>query len=290
MIKVSIIIPVYNVERFVAASIQSALDQTLENKEIIVINDGSTDGSEREIMRFKDRIVYIRQDNTGVAAARNVGIRAAKGEYIAFFDADDVFRPDKVEKQASFLDNHPDYCMVYSGYSRINEEGDTLPPKDMRVHVGDIFPQVFMRCFIAPSMVLCRKQVLFDIGLFQTKYSAEDYDLFLKISMQGKIGYIPEPLTQYRVRQGSLSKIAQSTPALQAKELLDQYKDYLLENYPLGWWYYRRRMSKIYRELARVYRDTGQNKDMVKVLKKSIRFYPFRLDVWQMYLGTFLYK
>ncbi|MEA3421965.1 MAG: glycosyltransferase, partial [Acidobacteriota bacterium] len=233
---------------------------------------------------FKDQLIYITQENMGQATARNIGIGKAKGEYIAFFDADDLFRQNKLEKQAFFLDHHLDYCMVYTAYSRIDEEGHPYPEKKIYVRTGDIFPQLFMRCFIAPSMVMCRRQALLDVGLFQTKFGAEDYDLFLRLAMYGKVGYLPEPLTTYRVRRGSSSKIGQIRAALESKGLLDQYKDYLFENYRLGWWYYRKRMSKIYREQAKVYLSQEKISDARRCLKRSLGLYPFRFDVIRKYL------
>ncbi|MEA3223996.1 MAG: glycosyltransferase family A protein, partial [Thermodesulfobacteriota bacterium] len=166
MMNVSVVIPVYNGANFIAQTIQSALDQTLQGREVIVINDGSTDNSDKEILKFRDGIVYIKQENKGVSAARNIGIQRAKGEYIAFLDQDDVFLPNKLEKLASFLDQYPGYGMVYSSISRIDGDGNLLAAKKIPTHSGDIFPQLFMKCYIAPSMVMCRKQTLLDAGLF----------------------------------------------------------------------------------------------------------------------------
>jgi len=103
---VSVIIPCYNQARFLAEAIQSALDQDYPNKEVIVVNDGSPDNTREVAAAFGDRIIYIEQPNNGAAGARNAGIRASKGEYIAFLDADDVCLPGRLALQAAILDQH----------------------------------------------------------------------------------------------------------------------------------------------------------------------------------------
>jgi len=281
--KASIVIPVYNARKFIVQAIQSALDQTLQDHEVIVVNDGSTDDSDKEILKFRGRVVYIKQENKGVSAARNVGIQRAKGEYIAFLDQDDVFMPNKLEKLASFLDRHPDHGMVYSQISRIDGEGKLLPPKKIPTHSGDIFPQLFMKCYIAPSMVMCRRQALLDIDLFQERFSSEgeDYDLFLRLAKRAPIGVVQEELVMYRVHMGNVSKKGQDLAPFRGEEILSQYKDYLIENYRMGCWYYRKRMSKIYREQGRAYSSQGKLGDAIACYRKSIKNFPFRMEVYK---------
>ncbi len=112
---VSIIIPFYNAERYLSATLQSAIDQTWNNKEIIVVDDGSTDRSIELITNFKsDKVKLYQQQNKGAAAARNLGLSHAKGEYVQFLDADDLLSKDKIEKQVLALQNHPDQVAVCS--------------------------------------------------------------------------------------------------------------------------------------------------------------------------------
>lgn len=285
--KASVIIPVYNGKKFIAQTIQSALDQTLQGHEVIVVNDGSTDNSEKEILKFRDRVVYIKQENKGVSAARNIGIQRAKSEYIAFLDQDDIFMPNKLKKLASFLDQHPGYGMVYSQISRIDGDGNLLAAKKIPTHSGDIFPQLFMKCYIAPSMAMCRKQMLLDAGLFQERFSSEgeDYDIFLRLARAAPVGVVQEELVMYRVHMENVSKKGQDLAPFRGEEILSQYKDYLIENYRMGWWYYRKRMSKIYREQAKVYLSQGRVSDGRKCLKRSLGLYPFRFEVIMKYLG-----
>jgi len=117
---VSIIIPVYNHEASISRAIDSALAQTLADVEVIVIDDGSTDGTPEALRRYEGRITLIRQENQGVSAARNVGIRAARGKYLCFLDSDDTFMPEKAETQSAFMEDHPDVAVTYCGWLDID--------------------------------------------------------------------------------------------------------------------------------------------------------------------------
>src|SRR2546427_4231674 len=110
---VSVVIPVYNGERYLADAIQSVLDQTYQNLEVIVVDDGSTDGSAAVAKRFGDAIRYVRQANGGVCQARNTGISVARGTYLAFLDQDDLWLPDKLAVQVAYLESHPEVGAVY---------------------------------------------------------------------------------------------------------------------------------------------------------------------------------
>src|SRR6267154_1483950 len=111
--RVSVVIPVYNGERYLADAIQSVLDQTYQKFEVIVVDDGSTDGSARVAKRFGGAIRYVHQSNGGVSKARNTGITLAQGTYLAFLDQDDLWLPDKLAVQVAYLDSHPEVGVVY---------------------------------------------------------------------------------------------------------------------------------------------------------------------------------
>ncbi|MBN2297762.1 MAG: glycosyltransferase [Deltaproteobacteria bacterium] len=281
--KASVVIPVYNAQDFIAETIESALNQTLNDHEVIVINDGSTDGSEKEILRYEGRIVYISRENRGVSASRNEGALIAKGEYIAFLDQDDLFMPDKLDKMSRFLDQNPDYIMVYSKGGRIDAAGNPLPFKKMPDYSGDIFPKLYMHCYIAPSMVMCRRQSFLDAGMFQGRFSSEgeDYDLFLRISSLAPVGIVREDLVKYRVHMDNTSKSKEQLAPFRMEEVLEQFTPYLLKHYRFGWWLHRSRMAKIYREQARVYLQLGKTQDAARAYRRSIKSYPLRLDVYK---------
>ena len=124
---VSIIIPVYNAERYVYSTLDSVLNQTWRNLEVIVVNDGSTDRSMEVCQQFDDpRIIYVEQGNGGAATARNTGIRHARGEYLGFIDADDTWMPEKIARHMQQFDQDPDLGLVYSFSSLMDEAGKDL--------------------------------------------------------------------------------------------------------------------------------------------------------------------
>ena len=125
MIRVSVIIPAYNGDRYISAAIDSVLAQTYGKYEIIVVDDGSTDNTSEVIKQYGDRVNYLSQSNQGVAASRNLGLAAARGEYIAFLDQDDVFLPHKLSTQVALLDRDSALGIVNSGWQIVDERGET---------------------------------------------------------------------------------------------------------------------------------------------------------------------
>ena len=121
--KLSIIIPTYNREQYISQAIESALSQTLADIEVIVVDDGSTDNTEKVITPYRNKINYIKTENGGVAHARNVGMKMAKGEYISWLDSDDIYYPYKSELQTDFLDKFSEIGMVYTEFSGFDDNG-----------------------------------------------------------------------------------------------------------------------------------------------------------------------
>ncbi|RLB01023.1 MAG: glycosyltransferase family 2 protein [Deltaproteobacteria bacterium] len=279
--RVSVIIPVYNGEAFIKDAVDSVLNQTFRDFELIVVNDGSEDNTEDVLLPYIRSIRYIKTKNRGVSAARNMGIRLSKGEFVAFLDQDDVFHPRKLEVTVSYLDAHPDMAMVYTPIDRIDSEGTMLQRKRLKGHSGDIFPRLFLKSFIAPSMAVCRKKIFSKIGMFSETLSSEgeDYDLFLRIASRFKVGYVNEPLVIYRLHPGNVSKTKQEVAPFRYEQVLGIHAPHLLSHYRLGWWVYRKRMSKVYREKARVYLKQDRHEDAISALKASLALYPFRMDV-----------
>ena len=209
--KISVIIPAYNSAEFIAESLDSAIGQKYREHEIIVVNDGSPDTEqlERAIGSRFDEIVYIKQRNAGAGVARNTGIEHARGEIIAFLDADDVWLPEFLASQAIFLERDG-YDMVYcdaylfgmnSAYRRTFME--TAPS------VGEAnFESILdLRCNVITSGTMARKQPIIDVGMFELEnVRAHDFILWLKMAKNGaKIGYQRKQLLKYRERLDSLS-------------------------------------------------------------------------------------
>jgi len=207
--QVSVIIPAYNCAKYIRACLNSALNQTYTNLEVIVIDDGSTDDTKEAAVSFGDRIRYAYQPNRGVSAARNQGIKMAQGDYIAFLDADDVWTADKISEQVAFLALHPDIGVALTDMEFISEDGRSTgfyKRREAYPHDGMILPDVMIRPFPFPSTVLIRKNVLDGVGGFNENLRrSEDAEWFLRVAMKYKVGLIEKPLTQYRDVGNSLT-------------------------------------------------------------------------------------
>ncbi|HOL49970.1 MAG TPA: glycosyltransferase [bacterium] len=210
MAKVSVIVPVYNAERFIGETLRSVLCQTYKDIEVIVVDDGSTDHSVEVIKKYNDpRIMLIRQQNRGVSAARNTGIKSSNGKFIALLDHDDLWLAEKIEKQMILFEKNPDVALVYSDISYIDGEGKPVSwmLKQFEPHRGYVLRELFVSDFIPCLTAVFRKDVLEKIGLFNERYRyAEEYELFLRIARFFQFDFVDEVLACYRVHQSNLSR------------------------------------------------------------------------------------
>lgn len=223
--KVSVIIPAYNAERFLAETIQSALGQTYQDFEVIVVDDGSTDGTREVVAAFDDpRIRYTYQDNRGPAAARNTGIAAATGEYIAPLDADDLALPHRFATQIGILEAHPTLAVVGSGYVWIDEEGRDVPWDN---HSWQKWPELnqirdwLFDCPFVPSATMFRRAAWEDIGGFdEGLIGPEDWNFWMRLVLGGhQMGWHKEVVCLYRHRRDGVSHDAERYTANCAKAL-----------------------------------------------------------------------
>lgn len=205
---VSVIIPAYNSEKFICESIESVLKQTFKHYEIIIIDDGSNDNTKNKIERFKESINYLYQNNLGPSVARNSGLKVARGQYIAFLDADDIWLPNKLELQVEFLDRNPDIGLVSCDALAFNEQNVLIASmsKERNLYSGWVFERLLRENFLNTDNVLIRKQVFKDVGMFNEVLKfCEDYDLWLRIANKYRIGYIDKILTKYRIHTSNRS-------------------------------------------------------------------------------------
>lgn len=210
---VSVVIPAYNATAYVREAVESALQQTYKNIEIIVVDDGSTDNLRETLASYvkQGMVRYLYQKNKGLSAARNTGIREARGEYIALLDADDMFLPNKIEKQVAFLTAHPEcdvcYCDLWHFYE--GEEGKMLKLNYTYYSGSEVFPHLLKKNFINPLTTVFRKSIFERFGYFDEsiRHYAEDWDLWLRFSYGGAcFCFLPDILAKYRMRKkGSLS-------------------------------------------------------------------------------------
>ena len=208
---VSVIIPAFNAEEYIAETLDSVLAQTYRDYEILIIDDGSTDGTRRVLGDYEKQIRIIQKENGGPASARNVGIQHAQGEYLAFLDSDDLWHPEKLQRQVDLLDSSPRIGLVHT--ARIYFEDDNPTCETLREiaeedQAEDAFARLFRRNFIGNSTVMARRECFGEVGPFNEApefLGTEDYEMWLRIAHRYPVAYIGELLSKYRLRQGQLS-------------------------------------------------------------------------------------
>jgi glycosyltransferase involved in cell wall biosynthesis len=199
----SVVIPLYNAEQFIQRAIKSVLDQTVQDFEVIVIDDGSIDSSYQKVLDMEDsRIKVIRQENQGVSVARNKGIEQASSSLVAFLDADDEWKPNFLEKMCVLISQFPDCVLFGSGYATFRTNGLIWHTKEyFPVDWSGIIPNYIRIMRFYPfftSSVVIRKTVLTDIGGFPVGVKfGQDVATWLRCSLVGKIAYINQPLVIY---------------------------------------------------------------------------------------------
>ncbi len=209
---VSVTMPAYNAERFIAKSLQSVLDQSYRNLEILIVDDGSEDGTGEIVESFAGRdarIRLIRQANLGAGSARNRAIEEAKGEFIASIDADDLWAPDKLEKQVDcMLRGGPDVGVVYCWCLYIDEEDRPTSRCAANSEEGDVYLQMLCYNFLScGSNALVRREAIQNCGLYRTDIMREDKELYMRIAERYDFKVVPEVLVAYRQVKTSRSHL-----------------------------------------------------------------------------------
>jgi len=195
MSRVSAIIPTYNRKDFVLEAVESVIAQTYGDWELIVVDDGSSDGTGEALKRFGERLRYIYQANQGVSAARNRGLELARGEFIAYLDSDDLWLPEKLRTQVAFMDRHPEAQICYTDEIWIRRGVRINPRKKHAKYSGWIYPYCLPLCIISPSSALMRRGLLEQIGAFDPQLPVcEDYDLWLRVAARFPVFFIPRKL------------------------------------------------------------------------------------------------
>jgi glycosyltransferase involved in cell wall biosynthesis len=209
---VSVVIPVYNGERYLAECLESVKKQTWPSIETIVVDDGSTDRSV-EIASKDARVRLIRQSNRDVSAARNAGIQASQGEFVAFLDYDDLWLPEKVERQMGCFAQNPGTDVVFTDVIKFDDDGRTRHPQDRRRWASRLngpraFQSLAKKNPILPSAVMAKKGSLLRAGLFDERFkTCGDYEMWLRMAGRGmRFVYLDHPLTRYRVHSANTGR------------------------------------------------------------------------------------
>jgi len=290
MTKVSVVIPVFNGERFIRDAIESILRQTYRDFEIVVADDGSTDGTADIVRGLGEKIVYKRQNNTGPIAARNLGVANSSGDYVAFLDHDDLWYPDKLEKQVDILDRRADVGLVCSEVDNISEESQPIARKtgahrrgirddlvgDLRALLERKFPVT------VPSTWVVRRRLLeqaggFDAGLPFGGYG--ELEFCARIAECSRIYFMMGATVQYRVREGGITKQKEA----------EMYANYILVLDKLWqrWQEHPDRRALLLKLYGRYWFKKGRERLMTRdydaaacLLMNAVRFRPFYVRPW----------
>jgi glycosyltransferase involved in cell wall biosynthesis len=212
--QISVVMPVYNCQRYLAEAMESVLAQTLGDFELIVVDDGSTDDSKKIVERYaaKDgRIQLISRPNTGIVGALNDGLGAARAPYLARMDGDDIALSQRFEKQFQYMESHPDCCLVGSRVILIDADGDPIREWVYEeTHEAIDSAHLIGGWPVVHPTVMMRTQMVRDLGGYREEFKwLEDLDLFLRLAEHGRLANLPEPLLKYRKHQGSVCHLKQ---------------------------------------------------------------------------------
>ncbi|PID77797.1 MAG: glycosyl transferase [Deltaproteobacteria bacterium] len=218
---VSVIIPVFNRDWGIREAVDSVLEQTYKNFELIIVDDGSYDNTRKILESYNSkRINVIRQKNMGVSAARNTGIKKASGDYIAFLDSDDKWIPEKLEIQMDYFSKHPEIFVCQTNEIWIRNGKRINPSKKHKKPQGDIFIDSLSLCLVSPSAVMMKKEFFFKAGFFDESMKVcEDYDLWLRAGLLFDFYLIDKECV---IKRGGHSDQLSSSP------FLDKYRIYSL--------------------------------------------------------------
>jgi glycosyltransferase involved in cell wall biosynthesis len=270
-VKVSVVIPTYNCVQFVTEAIDSVLNQTFKDFEILVVDDGSKDET-REVLteKYGTSIQYLYKENGGVSSARNFGIEKAKGKYIAFLDADDVWMPEKLEKQASALEGNPEIKACYSSFFLCDEK---LNPGKINLSerkANALTDLLLIGNVVAtPSTVIAEKGLFQQVGGFDHELSqCADWEMWIRLATKTEFIYINEPLLRYRQHDSNMSKNA---ALLEKDSVLLIEKGFALPNLPIDLKEKKNEaLARIYMVLAGTYFHSKLYKDFIRCAWKSI--------------------
>jgi hypothetical protein len=211
--KVSVIVPAYNIESYITDTLVSLEDQSFHDFEVLVVDDGSTDNTAKQVKVFcqrDSRFQLLQKENGGLASARNYGMSHARGEYIALLDADDIYKPEKLANHVARLDRHPEVGVVYSASAAIRDDGGStfVSLSGRPIHKNTLFSLLCKNFIGHGSNAVFRRSIIDEVGGFdETLPSSEDIDYWLRIAATGQWKFDREPkiLCCYRVRPSGLS-------------------------------------------------------------------------------------
>ena len=282
---VSVVIPNYNYATYVREAINSVLAQTYPNIEIIVVDDGSSDDSRTTIASYGDKIIGIFQQNQGVSATRNNGVKASRGKYVAFLDADDVWLPRKIELQMAKFRDDPALGMVHVAVDEVDSSGRILAQKlnGLEGRRTDAFFMLTAECvFGGGSGIVVPRRVFDEVGGFDTRLSTSaDWDLFCRISSLYAVGFVPEILLKYRVHNSNMH----ANVAVMEHDMLIAFdKAFAGESTEVS----RECYGNLYKTLAASHFRAGNYGECLRSVVRSVSYWPSNIGYFlrQPFRGT----
>jgi glycosyltransferase involved in cell wall biosynthesis len=282
MAKVSIVITCYNYGQFLIDAVESALGQTFTDFEIIVIDDGSTDNTPNVITKYSSdsRVHYVRQQNLGQPKAKNRGIAESGGEFVAFLDADDIWMPDKLERQMQLFSN-PAVGVVYSRRHWIDPEGCIIDGNERTLRRGNVLDYIFVDNFVCFSSSVVRKRLLLEVGGFDESLPMGiDYDLWIRLAARCRFDFVNGPLVKYRSGHANLSKNIRlrydCAKSIMNKALADPE---ICKK--LSWWVPRLAWADTWANMGYSVRSKGDFRKSVTYYLRSIKTMPIFVSAWK---------
>ena len=288
---VSVVLPTFNGERYIAEAINSALAQTVPPHEIIAIDDGSTDRTEAIVRSFGAKVRYIRQTNKGVAGAYNTGIAAATGTHIAFLEHDDVWLPEKNALQLAAFAESDSIGMIFSPVVLV-EDGISSKRNhiDPQFEGGEYsFADFFARNRVLNcSSVMLKRAVLEEVGGFREDLQlAFDYDLWLRIAAESRVVSLDAPLAKYRLHSGNLSRDDNELMAAEGSlKTMLHWVNNVCASERVGRSAVKERVAALHRRVAWAYAQIGRRNDEQLHLWEAVKMQPSSLSGWRRYLWS----
>jgi len=260
--KITVLLSVYNDEKYIGESIDSILDQTFKDFELLIVDDCSTDGTVDVIRKYKDSRIrlVVNKKNVDITRSLNKGLKLARGKYIARLDSDDVSIPKRLEKQFNFLEDNKDYAAVGSRTEYIDGDGNHIGYWKQEISAEEIFYALSYRCCLTSSSMMFNRETVSKIGNYDESSShAEDYEIFYRISRKHKIYVIPEYLIKYRIRENQRLVINNSPTRERTFKIASN--------------------TKIDRELLEYLQNRKEEKSFFKRIKLIKELYRFQINI-----------
>jgi len=291
---VSVVLTSYNHARYLSQAIESVLAQTLKDIEVVAIDDASQDESPAILQRYADRVKVIQHEtNRGTYASLNEGIAHTSAPCIAILNSDDLWLPEKLEKQVAVMESDARIGLVHTAFRPIDAEGNPIDgnPLGVRFHPnpqGDLLAELLTRNLFITSSVLFRRECLERCGWFEERlFGMGDWDMWLRIAEYYRIGYVPEVLTLYRIH-------GQNTMYQRERMLADDlwiHEERICKRIPellrRNGWRMRCALGIALAALGVIYSQRGERNKAYGAFTQSLKLYPWRLKTWLRLLVSF---